>query len=38
MGIVRTTDLIGPDGTVQKRWDNVKVDEDAAEVRRARLS
>ena len=26
MGIVRTTYLIGADGKVQKRWDNVKVD------------
>jgi peroxiredoxin Q/BCP len=26
MGIVRTTYLIGPDGKVMKRWDNVKVD------------
>ena len=26
MGIARTTCLIGPDGKVAKRWDNVKVD------------
>lgn len=26
MGIVRTTYLIGADGKVQQRWDNVKVD------------
>jgi peroxiredoxin Q/BCP len=26
MGIVRTTYLIGRDGTVVRRWDNVKVD------------
>jgi peroxiredoxin Q/BCP len=26
MGIVRTTYLIGADGRVQQRWDNVKVD------------
>jgi thioredoxin-dependent peroxiredoxin len=32
MGIVRTTYLIGPDGKVQKRWDNVKVDEHTNEV------
>jgi thioredoxin-dependent peroxiredoxin len=32
MGIVRTTYLIGADGKVQKRWDNVKVDEHADEV------
>jgi len=32
MGIVRTTYLIGPDGRVERRWDNVKVDEHAPEV------
>ena len=32
MGIVRTTYLIGPDGKVAKRWDNVKVDGHAEEV------
>ena len=32
MGIVRTTYLIRPDGKVQKRWDNVKVDEHTDEV------
>jgi peroxiredoxin Q/BCP len=33
MGIVRTTYLIGPDGKVRKRWDRVKVDGHADEVR-----
>lgn len=32
MGIVRTTYLIGPDGKVERRWDNVKVDGHAEEV------
>jgi peroxiredoxin Q/BCP len=32
MGIVRTTYLVGPDGKVAKRWDNVKVDGHADEV------
>ena len=32
MGIVRTTYLIGPDGKVAKRWDNVKVEGHADEV------
>ncbi len=32
MGVVRTTYLIGPDGKVAKRWDNVKVDGHAEEV------
>jgi len=26
MGIVRTTYLVGPDGRIVERWDNVKVD------------
>ena len=32
MGIVRTTYLIGPDGKIARRWDNVKVDGHAEEV------
>lgn len=32
MGIARTTYLIGPDGVVKRRWDNVKVDGHAEEV------
>ena len=32
MGIVRTTYLIGPDGKVLERWDNVKVDGHVAAV------
>jgi peroxiredoxin Q/BCP len=32
MGIVRTTYLIGADGKVAKRWDNVKVDGHAEDV------
>ena len=32
MGIARTTYLIGPDGRVQQRWDNVKVDGHVDEV------
>ena len=32
MGIVRTTYLIGADGKIARRWDNVKVDGHADEV------
>lgn len=32
MGIARTTFLIGPDGKVIKRWDNVKVKRHADDV------
>lgn len=32
MGVARVTYLIGPDGTVRRRWDAVKVDGHAAEV------
>lgn len=32
MGIARTTYLIGPDGKIRRRWDNVKVNDHAAEV------
>jgi peroxiredoxin Q/BCP len=32
MGVVRTTYLIGADGKVAKRWDNVKVDGHAEDV------
>jgi peroxiredoxin Q/BCP len=35
MGIVRTTYLIGPDGRVARRWDRVKVDGHAEDVREA---
>jgi peroxiredoxin Q/BCP len=35
MGVARLTYLIGPDGTVARRWDNVKVDGHAADVLRA---
>jgi thioredoxin-dependent peroxiredoxin len=35
MGIVRTTYLIGADGKVAKRWDNVKVDGHAEDVLQA---
>ncbi len=34
MGNVRTTYLIGPDGKVARRWDNVKVDGHAEDVLR----
>jgi peroxiredoxin Q/BCP len=32
MGLARMTYLIGPDGKVAKRWDNVKVDGHVAQV------
>ncbi len=35
MGVARMTYLIGPDGTVKRRWDDVKVDGHAADVLRA---
>jgi peroxiredoxin Q/BCP len=35
MGVSRMTYLIGPDGKVARRWDDVKVDGHAADVRRA---
>ena len=35
MGLARTTYLVGPDGTVARRWDSVKVDGHAADVLRA---
>jgi len=35
MGVARMTYLIGPDGKVVRRWDNVKVDGHAADVLRA---
>ena len=35
MGLVRTTYLIGPDGKVEKRWDNVKVEGHADAVLKA---
>lgn len=35
MGIVRTTYLIGADGKVAQRWDNVKVDGHAEDVLKA---
>jgi peroxiredoxin Q/BCP len=38
MGVARTTYLIGPDGKVIKRWDNVKVPGHAEDVRQALAS
>ena len=35
MGVARMTYLIGPDGKVVRRWDNVKVDRHAADVLQA---
>jgi peroxiredoxin Q/BCP len=35
MGVARVTYLIGPDGAVARRWDNVKVDGHAVDVLRA---
>jgi len=35
MGVARITYLIGPDGKVVRRWDDVKVDGHAADVARA---
>jgi peroxiredoxin Q/BCP len=35
MGVARMTYLIGPDGKVLRRWDNVKVDRHAADVLQA---
>ena len=35
MGVARMTYLIGPDGKVARRWDEVKVDGHAADVLRA---
>ena len=32
MGVARTTYLIGKDGKVARRWDNVKVDKHVDEV------